>query len=101
MRKALGAEAAGGAATEEQAPSSITGGAGEAASAESNGADSNSSNSGTSGKSKSKSSYRISCDFVLQATGAAREGHGWAKRLGHAVSAPVPSLFTLTVKDPR
>ncbi|CAM9693249.1 unnamed protein product, partial [Laminaria digitata] len=46
-------------------------------------------------------SYIISCDYVLQATGAAREGHGWAKRLGHAVSAPVPSLFTLTVRDPR
>lgn len=46
-------------------------------------------------------SYKISCDYVLQATGAAREGHAWAKKLGHAVSAPVPSLFTLTVKDPR
>ena len=48
-----------------------------------------------------RSSYRISCDYVLQATGAAREGHGWAEKLGHAVSAPVPSLFTLTVRDPR
>ena len=48
-----------------------------------------------------RSSYRISCEYVLQATGAAREGHAWAKRLGHAVSAPVPSLFTLTVRDPR
>ncbi|CAB1109748.1 unnamed protein product [Ectocarpus sp. CCAP 1310/34] len=35
------------------------------------------------------------------ATGAAREGHGWAKKLGHAVSPPVPSLFTLTIRDPR
>lgn len=48
-----------------------------------------------------RTSYRISCEFVLQATGAAREGHAWAKRLGHAVSTPVPSLFTLTVRDPR
>lgn len=45
--------------------------------------------------------YRISCDYVLQATGAAREGHQWAKGLGHTVSPPVPSLFTLTVRDPR
>lgn len=45
--------------------------------------------------------YRVSCDYVLQATGAAREGHQWAKGLGHAVSPPVPSLFTLTVRDPR
>lgn len=48
-----------------------------------------------------RGSYRIPCDYVLQATGAAREGHGWARTLGHAVSAPVPSLFTLTIKDPR
>lgn len=45
--------------------------------------------------------YRVSCDYVLQATGAAREGHQWAKGLGHAVSPAVPSLFTLTVRDPR
>ncbi|CAN0471893.1 unnamed protein product, partial [Ascophyllum nodosum] len=45
--------------------------------------------------------YAISCDYVLQATGAARGGHVWAKQLGHAVSPAVPSLFTLTVKDPR
>eukprot|EP00903_Cladosiphon_okamuranus_P012630 g11816.t1 len=48
-----------------------------------------------------RGSYRIPCDYVLQATGAAREGHGWARTLGHAVSAPVPSLFTLNIKDPR
>lgn len=105
VRKALGAEAAEAAAatTEEEAPGSTTGGAGGGGAAESNaGASSSSSTSSSaSGKSKSRSSYRISCDFVLQATGAAREGHGWAKRLGHTVSAPVPSLFTLTVKDPR
>lgn len=46
-------------------------------------------------------SYDISCDYVLQATGAAKEGHGWARNLGHLVSNPVPSLFTLTIRDQR
>lgn len=55
---------------------------------------------GSAGTSE-RSSYIISCEYVLLATGAAREGHGWAKRLGHTVSAPVPSLFTLTIRDPR
>lgn len=45
--------------------------------------------------------YRAVCDYVLQATGSSREGHRWAERLGHAVSTPVPSLFTFTIKDPR
>lgn len=98
MRKALGTEAE--AIAGEKEPGSTAGGAGGRGSAESDGAASGSSGRSTSGSSK-KSSYRMSCDFVLQATGAAREGHGWAKKLGHAVSAPVPSLFTLTVKDPR
>lgn len=56
---------------------------------------------GVGGNSSGRGSYRVSCDYVLQATGAAREGHGWARTLGHAVSAPVPSLFTLTIRDPR
>lgn len=56
---------------------------------------------GVAGRSSGRGSYRIPCDYVLQATGAAREGHGWAKTLGHAVSSPVPSLFTLTIRDPR
>lgn len=55
----------------------------------------------TGGTSTTKELYRIHCDYVLQATGAAREGHDWARRLGHAVCNPVPSLFTLTIKDPR
>lgn len=56
---------------------------------------------GVGGVSNGRGSYRVCCDYVLQATGAAREGHGWARTLGHAVSAPVPSLFTLTIRDPR
>lgn len=56
---------------------------------------------GVGGSRSGRGSYRIPCDYVLQATGAAREGHGWARTLGHAVSAPVPSLFTLTIRDPR
>lgn len=45
--------------------------------------------------------YRVACDYVLQATGASREGHAWAASLGHDVSPPVPSLFTFTINDPR
>ncbi|CAM9374654.1 unnamed protein product, partial [Ectocarpus fasciculatus] len=104
LRKALGASTAG---------IAIAGEAGVAAAANNNGAasgDSGSSSSSSSPSSRrstgasgngSRGSYRIACDYVLQATGAAREGHGWAKKLGHAVSAPVPSLFTLTIRDPR
>lgn len=43
----------------------------------------------------------LRCDYVLQATGASREGYKWAEILGHHVSSPVPSLFTLTVRDVR
>lgn len=53
------------------------------------------------GPRRERGSYRVKCDYVLQATGASREGHAWAESLGHEVSRPVPSLFTLTIKDPR
>lgn len=89
MRKALGVTTA--AATAE----ATDGVAGEGMSAKRNGG------AGVGGNSNGRGSYRIPCDYVLQATGAAREGHGWARTLGHAVSAPVPSLFTLTIRDPR
>ncbi|CAM9139245.1 unnamed protein product [Discosporangium mesarthrocarpum] len=45
--------------------------------------------------------YQVSCNYVLQATGSSREGHAWAAQLGHAIAPPVPSLFTLTIKDSR
>lgn len=88
MRKTLGvvAGAAAAAAAESEAAASADGANGSTS---------------TGGTSNTKEPYRIHCDYVLQATGAAREGHGWARRLGHAVSDPVPSLFTLTIKDPR
>lgn len=103
LRKALGVSAAG---------IAIAGEGGVAAAANNNGAASGDSGSSSSSSSPSSrrstgasgngsTSYRIACDYVIQATGAAREGHGWAKKLGHAVSAPVPSLFTLTIRDPR
>jgi predicted Rossmann fold flavoprotein len=38
---------------------------------------------------------------LLLATGGDRGGHAWARRLGHAVEPPVPSLFTFRVADPR
>lgn len=40
-------------------------------------------------------------DFVLVATGSAPAAQRWAARLGHAVIAPVPSLFTFRVDDAR
>ncbi len=40
-------------------------------------------------------------DRLLLATGSGAEGHAWARAFGHTIVPPVPSLFTLTVKDPR
>lgn len=93
MRKALGAASA-----TEAAPTGKIGGD-EAGAQRTLAAGASENEAG--GKKSERGSYVLSCDYILQATGAAREGHGWAKGLGHAVSAPVPSLFTLTVKDPR
>lgn len=36
----------------------------------------------------------LSCACVLLATGSDRKGHAMAESLGHAITAPVPSLFT-------
>ncbi|CAM9301469.1 unnamed protein product, partial [Ectocarpus sp. 12 AP-2014] len=106
VRKALGVSAAGIAIAGEGSVAAAALNNGAASSDKSSSSSSNSSSSSsrrstiTSGN-DSRDSYRIACDYVLQATGAAREGHGWAKKLGHAVSPPVPSLFTLTIRDPR
>ncbi|MEB3312023.1 MAG: NAD(P)/FAD-dependent oxidoreductase [Snowella sp.] len=40
-------------------------------------------------------------DRVLIATGSNPMGYRWAKELGHTIEPPVPSLFTLNIKDPR
>jgi len=42
---------------------------------------------------------KIRCDYVLLATGSYRPAYQWAKRLGHAIEPPVPSLFTFETKD--
>lgn len=46
---------------------------------------------------------RFTCDTLLVATGGIRSKHARlpAEDLGHAVSAPVPSLFTFKIDDPR
>ena len=43
------------------------------------------------------------CDRILIATGGGRAegGLGLAKNLGHTIEAPVPSLFTFHIDDPR
>lgn len=38
---------------------------------------------------------------LLLATGGAPNVYQWLERLGHAMIAPCPSLFTFTVEDPR
>lgn len=41
------------------------------------------------------------CDRLLLATGSSPQGYQIAKSLGHTLEPPVPSLFTLTIRDPR
>jgi predicted Rossmann fold flavoprotein len=45
----------------------------------------------------------VACDRLLIATGGGKAGSGFesARRLGHTIEPPVPSLFTFQVKDPR
>lgn len=38
---------------------------------------------------------------VILATGSNPQGWEWARALGHTLIAPVPSLFTFTIPDPR
>lgn len=40
-------------------------------------------------------------DRVLLATGSNPQVYAWAAALGHEVAAPVPSLFTFKIDDPR
>jgi predicted Rossmann fold flavoprotein len=39
----------------------------------------------------------ISCDKVILATGSNPQGHAFAKKLGHTIVEPVPSLFTFNI----
>lgn len=43
----------------------------------------------------------LDAQAMLLATGGARHGHEIAKRMGHEIVPPVPSLFTFHVSDPR
>jgi predicted Rossmann fold flavoprotein len=45
----------------------------------------------------------VACDRLLLATGGNKTNAGFefARRLGHTVEPPVPSLFTFHIKDPR
>lgn len=38
---------------------------------------------------------------ILLATGSGVQGYAWAKKFGHSLIPPVPSLFTFQVVDPR
>ena len=48
-----------------------------------------------------KSGEVIGGDRLLLATGSSPQGYALAKRLGHTIEPPVPSLFTFTVADPE
>ena len=48
-----------------------------------------------------KNGSQLNCDRLLLATGSNRAGYDWARRLGHKIIPPVPSLFTFKVKDSR
>lgn len=43
----------------------------------------------------------LTADRVLLATGSNPQVYTWAAALGHEVAAPVPSLFTFKIDDPR
>ncbi|MGI0492767.1 NAD(P)/FAD-dependent oxidoreductase [Alkalinema pantanalense CENA528] len=48
-----------------------------------------------------RSGDELVCDRVLIATGSNPQAYQLAKALGHTIVPPVPSLFTLTIRDPR
>src|SRR5690625_112567 len=48
-----------------------------------------------------KSGETLIADRVLLATGSAPATYRWAAQLGHTIEAPVPSLFTFNIEDPR
>jgi len=48
-----------------------------------------------------RSGATLHSDRVLLATGGAPAGYRWAQALGHTIEAPVPSLFTFKIDDPR
>ena len=50
---------------------------------------------------KLRDGERLASDRVLLASGSSPQGHRIAKHLGHTIVAPVPSLFTFTIRDSR
>lgn len=48
-----------------------------------------------------KNGKNLQCDRLVIATGSNPLGYRWAKNLGHKIESPIPSLFTLNIKDSR
>ncbi|MBL1208557.1 NAD(P)/FAD-dependent oxidoreductase [Geminocystis sp. GBBB08] len=48
-----------------------------------------------------KSGNILTTKSVLIATGSNPLGYEWAKKLGHSIQSPTPSLFTFKIKDQR
>lgn len=48
-----------------------------------------------------KSGQTLTTKSVLIATGSNALGYEWAKKLGHSIQSPTPSLFTFKIKDIR
>lgn len=48
-----------------------------------------------------KSGEKLTGDRILLATGSHPKGYDWAKKLGHRIISPVPSLFTFKISDYR
>lgn len=48
-----------------------------------------------------KSGQVLTADRLLLATGSNPSAYKWAQQLGHEIAAPVPSLFTFNIADPR
>jgi predicted flavoprotein YhiN len=46
-------------------------------------------------RSSSSEPETLPCACILLATGSSRDGHAMAASLGHTITPPVPSLFTL------
>lgn len=44
---------------------------------------------------------RFHADYVVVATGSARAAYDWVAAFGHEIVSPVPSLFTLKIRDNR
>ncbi|MGI0480634.1 NAD(P)/FAD-dependent oxidoreductase [Geminocystis sp. CENA526] len=48
-----------------------------------------------------KSGEILTAKYLLIATGSNPLGYQWAKKLGHSIQSPIPSLFTFKINDVR